>query len=91
MAKELTPQEMFERVCRAIAPGNTWPAATADLLEVRRDTVRHWISGRIPLRADHFQSLLGLLAQRRAGIEQAEAELRDWLSRGGVDVAQERK
>jgi len=77
----MTPIEMFEHVARAICPGNTWQAAITDLLAVRRDTTRHWLNGRIPLRPDHFQSLLGLLAQRRALLEQTEVELTQWLAK----------
>jgi hypothetical protein len=75
----LTPQEMFERICRAIAPGNAWPSAIADLWGVRLDTVRHWKNGRSPLRRDHFETLLGLIARRQKELAQAEAELRAWL------------
>jgi hypothetical protein len=76
----LNPQEMFERVCRAIVPGNAWPSAIADLWGVRLDTVRHWRSGRSPLRRDHFETLLGLVARQREGLAQAEQELREWLA-----------
>jgi hypothetical protein len=77
--EKLTPQEMFSRVCRAIAPGNAWPSAIADLWGVRLDTVRHWKSGRSPLRRDHFETLLGLAARRREELARAEQDLRAWL------------
>jgi hypothetical protein len=75
----LTPQEMFSRVCQAIVPGNAWPSAIADLWGVRLDTVRHWKNGRSPLRQDHFETLLGLIARRREELARAEQELREWL------------
>jgi len=76
----LSPQQIFERVCRAIAPGNAWQSAIADLWDVRLDTVRHWKSGRSPLRRDHFETLLDLVVRRREELARAEAELRAWLA-----------
>jgi len=76
----LDPKEMFERVCRAIAPGNAWPSAIADLLGVRLDTVRHWKSGRSQLRRDHFETLLGLMAKRQEELARVEHELREFLA-----------
>jgi hypothetical protein len=75
----LSPQEMLERVCRAIAPGNAWPSAITDLRGVRLDPVRHWRSGRSQLRRDHFETLLGLMARRQEELAQAAGELRAWL------------
>jgi hypothetical protein len=77
--ESLDPMEMFERVCRAIVPGNAWPSAIADLWGVRLDTVRHWKSGRSPLRRDHFETLLGLVVRRQEELARTEQELREWL------------
>ncbi len=78
---EIEPRELFERVARALCPGNAWPSAIADLMAVRLDTVRHWRSGRSHLRADHFASMLSLVADKQAELAKIEVELRQWLSR----------
>jgi hypothetical protein len=80
MAKELDPREMFERACRAIAPGEAWQAAIADLMGVRRDTVRQLKSGHLHLRSDHFATLLSLITHKQAELKKIEVELRQWLA-----------
>jgi hypothetical protein len=72
---------MFERVARALCPGESWPAAMADLMRVRIDTIRHWRSGRSHLRRDHFESLLMLLQLRQKWMRDTEEELRQWLAK----------
>jgi hypothetical protein len=60
-----------------------WKSRLAVTLDVRRDTIRDWLSGRLPFGADHgaFDNLLALLVKREAAIRQAKAELRKWLKR----------
>jgi hypothetical protein len=78
---EPTPQEMFERAARAMCPGEAWQAALADLMQIRRDSVRQLRSGRMPLRPSHFAALLSLITDRRAELAKVEAELRAWVAR----------
>ena len=85
MANELDPHEMFEHVARALCPGQSWPAAIADLMQVRLDTIRHWRSGRSQLRPDHFATMLNLINDKRAELAEVEKELRAWLARQPQD------
>jgi len=80
MAKELGAREMFEHVARALCQGQSWPAAIADLMQVRLDTIRHWRSGRSQLRPDHFATMLNLIHDKQAELAKVEAELRAWLA-----------
>jgi hypothetical protein len=81
MAKELDPREMFELVARVLCPGQSWPAAIADLMQVRLGTIRHWRSGRSQLRPDHFATLLALVTDKEAELKKIEVELRQWLAK----------
>lgn len=72
---------MFERIARALCPGNAWQSAIADLMQVRPDTIRHWRSGKLTLRPDHFATLLSLITDKRAELTTLEAEIQQWLSR----------
>jgi SOS-response transcriptional repressor LexA len=79
--REPTPQEMLESMGRALSPHVDWQARLADLMGVRADTIRHWMTGRMTLRPDHFESLLKVLADRQVEMRNAEADLRNWLAR----------
>ena len=72
---------MFERAARVLCPVEAWQAALADLMGVRRDTIRQLKSGQLHLRAAHFATLLSLLADRQEEMRKVEAEVRDWLIR----------
>lgn len=76
----MTPEQMFERIARALCPGDDWMARLADLWGVRRDQIPKWLKGRSPLRVDHFQRLLELLAQRQTEMASAERQLAAWLA-----------
>jgi hypothetical protein len=76
----MTEQELFERIGRALVPGRAWPAGLAELMGVRPDTVRHWRTGRLDLRPDHFETLLTLVVAQREELTKAEQELRIWLA-----------
>jgi hypothetical protein len=76
-----TPKEMFESAARAICPGEAWQAALADLMGIRRDSVRQFLRGRLHLRTDHFETLLRLVTERQTELAKVEAQLREWLAR----------
>jgi hypothetical protein len=75
----LTSIERFERAGRALNPGGDWQAAVAKLLNIRRDSVRHLISGRISIKHGHFRDLLAAIIEQQKELARAEQELRAWL------------
>jgi hypothetical protein len=81
MPQQKPETEMFEIAARGLCPGNEWQAAIADLMQIRRDSVRHLRSGRMPLKPGHFETLLRLIAERRVEFDRIEADLRAWLER----------
>lgn len=76
----MTPQELFEKVGRALVPGHAWQAGLAELMGVRPDSVRHFRSGRLDLRDDHFETLLAIIAERQAELTRVDQQLREWLA-----------
>jgi hypothetical protein len=80
---EPTAADLLEQVGRALFEGDDWPSQLAASLDVRRDTVRKWLHGRIPFGPDHpvLDRLLALVARRKTELAGAEDELRAWLER----------
>jgi len=60
-----------------------WQARLAVTLEVRRDTIRDWRSGRLPFGPDHgaFDRLLAMVTRREAELRAAKKELQTWMKR----------
>jgi hypothetical protein len=77
----MTPTEMFERIGRALTMGRDRRSALAAALDIRPDSVRHLSSGRMPLRAGHFQDLLAAIVAQREELARVEQELREWLAK----------
>jgi transposase-like protein len=82
---EPTPADVFEHVGRALCPGDDRQARLARELGVRREAVRQWMHGHLPLRPDHFETLSRLLVERQAEMKNVEVELGQWLSRQPKD------
>jgi hypothetical protein len=82
-----TAPEVLAETGRALFDSEDWQSRLAKELGVERDTIRQWQRPRSRFGPDHpaLDRLLGLVERRRAGLEKAEAELRDWLrrNRGG--------
>jgi hypothetical protein len=72
---------MFEMVGRILNPGGDWQSAVATLLNIRRDSVRQLLNGRMPLKQGHFTDLLKVLADRQIELANAGTDLRNWLAR----------
>jgi hypothetical protein len=78
-----TAADILADVGRAIFPGDDWQARLAVALGVRRDTIQHWQSGRLPFGPGHgaFDDLLALVAKRESELHAAKDELQNWLLR----------
>jgi hypothetical protein len=85
MAKELTPQEMFEIAGRSLNPGGDWQGALSSLLSIRRDSVRQLLSGRMELKPGHFRDLMTAIVHQREELGRVERQLREWLARQPQD------
>jgi hypothetical protein len=75
--------DLLEEVGRTLFEGDDWPSRLAVALDVRRDTIRKWLHGRVPFGPEHpvLDRLLALVARRKTELAGAEAELRSWLER----------
>jgi hypothetical protein len=71
--------EMFSTVGRALTPGRDWRAAMASVLDIRPDSVRQLLSGRMTLHEGHFRSLLAAMAKQREELARVDLELLEWL------------
>jgi hypothetical protein len=82
-----TAADLLAEVGRALFESEDWQARLAKGLGVERDTIRQWQRPRSTFGPRHpaWDDLLALVERRRAGLEKAEAELREWLrrNRGG--------
>jgi hypothetical protein len=60
-----------------------WKARLAVALDVRRDTIRDWLSGRMLFGPDHgaFDRLLALVIRRETELRTAKKELQAWMKR----------
>jgi hypothetical protein len=75
--------DLLEEVGRTLFEGDDWPSRLAVALDVRRDTIRKWLHGRVPFGPEHpvLDRLLTLVARRKTELDRVEAELRSWLER----------
>jgi|SRR5712671_5591451 len=82
-----TASDILGDVGRSIFDGDDWPSRLAAALNVRRDSIRKWMHGRLPLEASHpvFDDLLALVTRRKLELAIAEADLRAWLDRNRSD------
>jgi hypothetical protein len=81
MPVQRTSIELFELAGRALTPGHDWRAALAAAMDIRPDSVRQLLSGRMPLKVGHFRNLLSAMVDHRKELEHAELVLREWLAR----------
>lgn len=82
-----TPADMLADIGRALY-GDHWRLALARGVGVDDDTIRRWMTGRTPLKANHgvFRDALELLKRRSVDISDAADDLERWLtSRSAAD------
>jgi len=75
-----TSIEMFEIAGRALTPGHDWRGTLAAAMDIRPDSVRQLLSGRMPLKVGHFRNLLSAIVAQREELARVERELREWLA-----------
>jgi hypothetical protein len=75
-----TAADMLARVGRALFEEEGMGRLAA-ALNVRRDTLRKWLHGTLPIDKSHpvFRELLELVRRRRGELQRAEKELGAWL------------
>jgi len=78
---ELTSGKLFEMIGRALCPSNNWQSDLARLMNVRRDTIRNWRTGRRQLRDEHLNELQKLITSEKNKVIKARKELSDWMER----------
>jgi hypothetical protein len=76
----MTPTELLERVGRALTAGLDWRGALTVALDVRADTTRQLLNGRMTLRVGHFRDLLDAVVARQKELARVEQDLREWLA-----------
>ncbi len=81
---EKTAADLLAEVGRAIFDdAEDWQARLAIALDVRRDTIRDWRSGRMSFGPDHgaLDRLLALVTRREAELRQAKKEMQTFMRR----------
>ena len=79
--KPNTAADLLEEVGRTMNPGGDWRAALATVLNVRPDSVRQLLSGRMEIKPGHFRDLLSAMVEQRAALGKIEAEVRAWIAK----------
>jgi hypothetical protein len=74
-------RQVARRCCRAGCGQKTLSV----LLNVRRDTVRDWRSGRNPIRPQVWSDLLSLITHQKGELHRLEAEVRELLAKSKGD------
>jgi hypothetical protein len=81
--KPTSPADLFERVGLALTgDAPNWQMTLAHLLEVRRDTVRDWRTGRNDIRPEIWANLLSLVTHQKSELSRVEQEIRALLITG---------
>ncbi len=77
----MDPRDALARAGRALHGEMGWQAPIARDVGVNENTVGRWMSGRVPLPADHgvFTDVLALLRRRSQEIAEATADLEKWI------------
>jgi len=79
--KPNTAADLLEEVGRTMNPGGDWRAALATVLNVRPDSVRQLLSGRMEIKPGHFRDLLSAMVEQQAALGKIEAEVRAWIAK----------
>lgn len=79
----MTPPAMLAVIGQALY-GEHWRSPLARDLGVREDSIRHWMSGRMPLEKGHgvFSGAFRLMIERADKIGGAALMLQEWMGNG---------
>lgn len=69
--------EVFEMAARALCPGDSWKSSISKLLNVRTDTVRNWLRGRMSLHSGHLDNLIAIIEKQKTELDQAHIRLKE--------------
>jgi hypothetical protein len=83
--KPNTAADLLEEIGRTMNPGGDWRAALATVLNVRPDSVRQLLSGRMEIKPGHLGDLLSAVTHQREELGRIEVKLRRWLARQPQD------
>jgi hypothetical protein len=82
--KPKTPADLLEEVGRALtANAPNWQMTLAHLLNVRRDSIHDWKTGRNPIRPQVWAELLSRITHQKGELHRLEAEVRELLAKQG--------
>jgi hypothetical protein len=76
----MTDIELFEKIGHALTRGRDWRGALGTALDIRPDSIRQLLNGRMTLRPGHFRDLLAAVVAQQAELAQVERELREFLA-----------
>jgi hypothetical protein len=77
----MTPAKQLETIGKALY-GEQWIGHLANDLEVNRETVRRWLTGKTPLAKEHgvFHDMFGMLMARESQLMEARLALQKWMA-----------
>src|SRR5258708_34488874 len=84
--KPNTAGDLLEEVGRTMNPGGDWRAALATVLNIRPDSVRQLLSGRMEIKPGHFRDLLSAMVEQQAALGKMEAEGRAGIAQQPPEV-----
>jgi hypothetical protein len=79
--KPKTAADLLAEAGQTMNPGGDWRAALATVLDVRPDSVRQLLSGRMEVKPGHLSDLLSAITHQREELGRIEVELRAWLAK----------
>jgi hypothetical protein len=81
ITSDKTAAELLAEIGSSLYGDDAWRGRLADALNIRRDTMRHILSGKSRLPPDHglWRDLAALLEEREVDVRAARLALAQWL------------